>query len=323
MQKVDYSIFYKHSFSKVEDLNRKKYDIVISCYNNSARVKTIFDAIQAPTKHWLIFPEYMFMPEDLPHTGKIFKFSTGFTEADTISEYFSKSEIEDWISKEICVDITGFIRPHLIFFVLYIKKLGVKKVDFIYTDPNKYIKKEETLFSTDSFESRQINGCEGTHSPDTSNDYLIIGAGYDYNRINDIVKFKNNTTKVHLFGFPSLQPDMYQENILKASNVIDNSASKGDASFLDEKYMIMAPANDPFITAQSLQEFISKRNQEKNITNLYLSPLSTKAQTLGFALYYSYECQNKPVSIIFPFSKQYNKETTEGISKIWKYTVEF
>jgi len=44
--------------------------------------------------------------------------------------------------------------------------------------------------------------------------------------------------------------------------------------------------------------------------------------TLGFAIYYAWECLNKPVSIIFPFTSGYSRETTQGFSRIWKYTIE-
>jgi hypothetical protein len=50
--------------------------------------------------------------------------------------------------------------------------------------------------------------------------------------------------------------------------------------------------------------------------------LSTKAQTLGFALYYASQCLSKPVSVIFPFTTEYSRETTEGFSRIWKYSIE-
>lgn len=53
-----------------------------------------------------------------------------------------------------------------------------------------------------------------------------------------------------------------------------------------------------------------------------LCPLATKAQLLGFALYYLTECRNMPVSVLFPFCASYDRETTKGLTRIWKYTVE-
>lgn len=323
MQNIDYSIFYKKSFLDYKKVSEFKYDLFISAFNESPRVKEVFKEFGAEEKHWIILPEYAYKETEFPSNGQIFNFKSGLSEADVIINYFEQAKIDDITNKKICIDITGFIRPHLVFLVIYLKHLGLNKVDFIYTDPKSYVKKEETDFSNNCIDKRQIIGCEGISFPDNSNDFLIIGAGYDYQRINDIAKFKNNTTKIHLFGFPSLQADMYQENILKASKARENSASKGDSSFLDNDYVILAPANDPFITAQQIKEFVDKKNLEKPITNIYLCPLSTKAQTLGFALYYIFENESLPMSIIFPFSSNYNRETTEGISKVWIYTVEF
>jgi hypothetical protein len=63
-------------------------------------------------------------------------------------------------------------------------------------------------------------------------------------------------------------------------------------------------------------------NQPAPLTNLYLSPLATKAQVLGFALYYFSALDSKPASVIYPFSDRYERETTKGISRVWKYTVD-
>src|SRR5580658_4376694 len=42
----------------------------------------------------------------------------------------------------------------------------------------------------------------------------------------------------------------------------------------------------------------------------YLSPLATKPQVLGFALYYLTECRNTAASLIFPFCQAYDQETS-------------
>ena len=84
-----------------------------------------------------------------------------------------------------------------------------------------------------------------------------------------------------------------------------------------------APANDPFITAATLSEIVRLRERHGPITNLYLSPLATKPQALGFALYYLAECVGKNASILFPISTRYERETSTGLSRVWKYTVQY
>jgi len=324
---IDYSIFYKKKFDTVNELkNSKHYNLFISAYNDSNRVKSIFDEINSTEKHWLLFPEYNYPVEELPLVDgvgtKLFCFDDFLNEGEIIRNYVQQSKNDFKNIINICIDITGFIRPHLIFLIRFFFASGIKEVDFIYTDPVRYKKKEQTDFSDEYIDVRQVDGCQGTHNPDTNNDVLIIGSGYDYLRITDVSKNKNNSKKIQLFGFPSLQPDMYQENILKAYKA-EEETSNGRESFIDQDRALFAPANDPFVTANIIKEYVQKESKKKSITNLYLCPLSTKAQTLGFALFYVTQCLDKPVSIIFPFCSRYARETTEGISKIWRYTIEF
>lgn len=326
-QEIDYSIFYKKKFNNVAELKAaKKYNLFISAYNDSTRVKSVFEEVDSMEKHWLSFPEYQYDAKELPVVDgsivKIFCFDQSLKEGEIVRNYVQQSAINFSTVGRVCIDITGFIRPHLIFLVRYFFSISVREVDFIYTDPIRYKKKEQTDFSFDYIDVRQVDGCQGTHNPDTNNDILIIGSGYDHLRITDVSKSKNNSKKIQLFGFPSLQPDMYQENILKAYKA-EEETSNGRETFIDQDKTLFAPANDPFVTANIIKEYLQKENKQKTITNVYLCPLSTKAQTLGVAIFYITQCLDEPASIIFPFCSRYSRETTEGISKIWRYTVEF
>jgi hypothetical protein len=192
----------------------------------------------------------------------------------------------------------------------------------VFRNKKLWFPKEETNFTSNFTGVNQISECEGIHNLETQNDILIIGSGYDDKRISDVAKSKAEAKKVQLFGFPSLQPDMFQQNIISAYRADEESMTVGD-SFVHSNSTMYAPANDTFVTAQILSDFIKKETRNKEIGNLYLCPLSTKAQTLGFALYYITECLYKPVSMIFPYCGSYERETTVGISKVWIYTLEF
>jgi hypothetical protein len=132
-----------------------------------------------------------------------------------------------------------------------------------------------------------------------------------------IAKEKKEAKKIQVLGFPSLQADMFQQNILKSCKA-EEDAFSGEFD-MDSENIILSPANDPFVTANLLSEYLKKNTL---FTNLYLCPLSTRAQTLGMALFYVVECLDLPASIIFPFCKGYSRETSKGLSKIWVYTVE-
>src|SRR3546814_11297247 len=94
--------------------------------------------------------------------------------------------------------------------------------------------------------------------------------------------------KLLMFGLPSLQPDMYQESRLRIARA---SEAVGEAADAD---LIFAPANNPFVTAQELSFAVeAELRSGRGVSNLYLSPLGTKQQVSGFALFYLRDCEGK------------------------------
>jgi hypothetical protein len=315
----DYSIFYKNELPVEKPWDGMEWDLFISAYNTSERVQKVFDKANAKAKHWLIQPDYEIEESDYPSSGEKFSYSM-HDESEFIRAYFKEAKLENLESLSICIDITGFIKPYMMFLIRLLFHLQVKKIDVIYSEPAQYSEKDKTKFS-DEFvkEIRQVIGFSGKHSVDTSNDILIIGSGYDDKLISKIAANKNKTRKIQLFGLPSLRPDMYQENILRAHKAAD--AVEGGAG--DEPDNYFAPANDPFITANALADILDCERSENQVTNVYLCPLATKPQALGFTIFYLTECLKLPVSIIYPYCQEHDQQTSHGISRIWKYVVEF
>ena len=309
---MDYTYFYKDKFKTIDEINVDiNYDLFISFNNGSSRVIDVFEGIDIAQKV-LIYDE-----ADL-FTLKCLNFKITGNELDDVKEFISKFPIK---GKKLCFDITGFPTQYIFIFLKFFQKEDLLSFDAIYSEPDYYVKKSNTIFTDEFVGVRQIELYRGQHSTDESNDYLIINSGYDHISIIEVCKHKENVhKKIQLLGFPSLQPDMYQENILKihsAKNVLNFE------NIHDSELNLFAPANDPFATAQELSMFIKKCNDKKEITNIYLSPLSTKAQALGFGLYYIWEnCNKKPISVIFPYCNKVHKKTSYGLSKISVYHVE-
>jgi hypothetical protein len=316
---IDYSIFYKKILKIGEDWSDGVgWDLFISAYNESERVQFVYDHIEAQKKCWISHAEYGFREDECP-AGTII--SNEYNEALFIKEIIERIGIADFSEKRICIDITGFMRPNLMFMILYLKHLGAKTIDCIYAEPSRYISKEKTTFSMNTInEVRQVAGFEGQHNMDINNDILIIGTGYDHDLIAQVAEDKENARKIQIYGFPSLSADMYQENILrvqKASESLDYGP--GD----NHPDSFFAPANDPFVTANILKKIVDDIQKDQMISNLYLCPVGTKVQALGFALYFLSEKVGTNTSIIFPFFEKYTRKTSKGYSRIWKYTVEF
>jgi hypothetical protein len=82
----------------------------------------------------------------------------------------------------------------------------LKKIDFIYSEPQHYKNAEDTTFSGFVDEVKIIKGCNSTvNLSNVDNDLLIIAAGYDNKLIAKIVKEKAKIKKkYYIIGFPSL-----------------------------------------------------------------------------------------------------------------------
>jgi len=322
----DYRIFFKDQLPLDKGTWEPEYDLFISSFNLSDRVEDVFSKVNAKDKHWIILPDYNISAVEFPE-GQYYvsplEQTSVYNESDVINDFYYKylSKIESInIESKICIDITGFIKPYMMYLIALLKTLGYQCIDFIFSEPNYYSAKQKTKFSDESvYEVRQIYGFEGCHNPDTTNDILIIGSGYDDQLIKYISENKNMTKKIQIFGFPSLRADMYQENILRASKASDSIGRHCG----NNPNNYLAAANDPFATAQVLKEICEIENNTERVSNIYISPLATKVQALGFTLFYLFEKDNYPISIIYPFCKTHSKRTSAGISRIWRYSIDF
>jgi hypothetical protein len=313
LHSFDYGLFYKEQVT-LDALRTEsnRWDRFISGFNQSERVNLVFESIASKRKDWWILPDYGFSAPEYPRTGSVFV-SDLLREDDYVLSYWENHPVSQ--NERLCVDLTGLMRPHLMFLIKWLFLQGVKKFDCLYSEPLVYAKADRTLFSDEIVtEVRQVTGFEGSHTPSSDEDLLVVGCGYDHKLIEFVVNHKARARKIQLFPFPALRPHMYQENRLRTSK-----ASESFGASIQE--ICFAPAYDPFVTADVLQEIFMR--WENRTGNLYLSPLATKPQVAGFALFYLLSKPTLPTSIIFPFSNAYSKKTSDGISVIWKYVFEF
>jgi len=319
MADIDFTYFYKQKYSNVDEIRALDYDILISTYNTTERVCKVFEAINAKEKYMIILPEYkgdMYIPSDATQVS-----IPSYSDYSQLIQFLDALQIDE--SKKLCIDITGFLIPHMLFTIRYLqKRKHIQKLQLLYTEPKKYKDEENTDFSDYFHDVTQIYGYGGSPNPIVENDLLIIASGYDDSRITDVAgKKKHVKNKIQLFGFPPMQADMFQENILKAYKA---ESSVGSEGFKNLDNNLFAPANDPFVAAQTIKNYINKGQRKKTFSNIYLAPVSMKPHALGMALYYLWENtdESKPISIIYPVCDKYFGDTTEGISKIWKYDIE-
>jgi len=314
---IDYTIHYKERLEPKSLIgDGRRWDHLISAFDGSQRTKFVFRHTKAQKKTWLVLPEYAIQPSEVPDGA--LELSEDDDELTRINGALTTLGITS--TTALCIDITGILVPYLFAIFRFLRNTGVSKVGVFYGDPERYRDKENTRFSDEEvLEVRQIAGYEGAHVPDTNHDLLIIGVGYDHKLVISVADHKEHARKSLLFGFPSLRPDMYQEGILRARHA---AQAVGPEASDPESYEF-APANDPFVTASVISQIVRDyRLRERKDCNIYLAPLATKPQALGFVLYYLAEGEGGAISVIYPFCGRHNRLAAEGVSAVWLYSVE-
>lgn len=305
---MNYSYCYIEEINDVSALN---YDIFISGFDGSERTNAVYDKISATERHWLVFPQYALGGSMLPDE---YLTTSANLEDDYILEVMEKICIRN---KTVCLDATGFIIPHLLFFMQYLVLNGVKSFDVLYSEPISYTRAEDTEFTKYIEMPRPIQGYMASPKNINGNDALVIFSGFDATLVTKVARNNSKAQFKYLFtGFPSLQADMYQQNLIQ----LDKSKLT-----IGEKNVtyLKAPAYDPFVAATKLQKIVNDLMDEKhNIEYIHISPLSTKPMAIAAALVYldNPEC---PIDIIYPPANTYICGHTKGIKRTWKYTLEF
>ncbi|UDM06527.1 hypothetical protein LG409_14240 [Halomonas sp. NyZ770] len=116
---MHYSMYYREEMY-VDGL-WPTYDVFISAYNASERVRKIFEKSNSLKKFWLIFPEYEFSEFEYPSHANVVIVKEG-NEALQVSDFIGKIKLRDFKNKNICIDSTGFLRAQLLFLMAFLKK---------------------------------------------------------------------------------------------------------------------------------------------------------------------------------------------------------
>lgn len=319
----NFDFWEKESYENYSSYN-KKYDLYISCYNLEERVKENILNITAEKKIILLLEEYKIKDLSwLEENNLYFITNEKQNEIETIKSLCNIYNLND--CSTICIDITAMLKPYIITIINYLyQQMSIVNFDVIYTEPQKYLHGDDTIFSKGIINTRYIEGFSSIYEYNIDNmdhkhdTYLIVNAGYETKIISSLVQH-DRTLKhgKYLIGFPSFKADIYFENILNIVKSIDDFK----VSKFNPKY---ANANDPYETANVLIEILVNLKPEYN--NLVLVPIASKTQALGMALFYIF-CkkiiENKSISIKYPFSNEYSNNATIGTSKIHRFYLDF
>ena len=315
--RADYYAFARTEYSLATLSQAGPWHYFLSAYDGTERVIEPFHQIQAEHKQWLVHEEYALPQGEWP--SRAVGISSSFDPPAILEFVWENTNLAQ--GKRVCIDSTGFIRPHLLVLMRALRDIGVGSFDVLYSDPKRYTADEYTEFSGPVAHVEQIPGYEGTHRQSATNDILIVGAGYDYEQIKWACDAKRTSKKYVLTGLPSLQPHMYQESVLQIDRAREWIGS------LPPRQLLYASANNPFTAAQTLQEIVEDERlnaatSNRVTPNIYLCPVGPKPHVLGFAVYYLRELENTAASIIYPFAEDYQRLTTDGFMRTWLFRIE-
>lgn len=304
---------YLHCYiEEIRDVAKLCYDIFVSGFDGCERTSVVYNKIVAPEKYWLIFPQYV-QSECTPSEGCLT--NEAIIEDDYILKVMKGINVS---GKRVCIDATGFLIPHLLFLIQHLQRQGMKNIDVLYSEPASYIKAENTEF-TRSFEMpRPVAGYMASPRNINGNDALIIFTGFTDALVTAVARYHNKAHFKYLFtGFPSLQADMYQQNLIQLSK-------SNETIGVTNVTRLMAPAYDPFVAANKLQNVVNElmEGENNNLEYIHIAPLSTKPMAIAAALVYLNN-PNYPIDIIYPPANTYMCGHTKGIKRTWKYTLEF
>lgn len=297
----------------IHDLKDIGHDIFVTVLNDSDRVNSVAESVSARNKNLWAVPEYGYTQEEINRLPGV-KALSGSDESEIMIDGFSSIMDELRGGASLCVDITGFMRSHILFMMWYLKSNGVRIFDVLYTEPSHYSTRGQTTFSQRISAVKQVRGFEGAHQVDTSNDILVLGVGYEDQPMGQVIRSKENARLVQLHSLPSLSADMYHESLIRLGNISTISRPSDDSLYFSS-------ADDPFVTADTLRYALSEIESKRAITNIYLSPLATKVQTLGFGLFFLREASGGKTSIILPTVERYSRKTSTGVGRTWKYPI--
>ena len=304
---------YFYSFiEEVKDMSALQYDVLLTAYDGCERTAVPYEKVNANRKYWFVFPQYNQDASERPQQAL---YSDSLSESSFVLETMDNVDICP--DCKLCIDATGFLIPHLLFLIQYIKRRGIKHFDVIYSEPAKYEKGEDTTFTRRENQAKPIEGYSIISDQINGSEILIVFAGYNSNLVNIVAKDKSKAKYKHFFtGFPSLQADMYQQNLIQLAG---SRSIIGETNVNYDK----APAYDPFIAACKVQEIIDQHiHQDSSVSAIHLAPLSTKPMAVACALVYLNN-DALPIDIIYPTSDIYVSGHALGINRTWRYEIEF
>ena len=205
---MKYTYLYKQNLN----FDENTYDVFLSGYDGCERTKDVYSKIKATHKFWLVFPQCIC--EDSPSTDD-FITSDKMDESGYVLDIMS--QIKKYIkgNANICIDCSGILIPHMLYLLMHLQIENKRKFDIIYTAPLYYQKDENTIFSEIIDAPCCVSGYE-MNCRVNAPEFLVMFAGFNEALIQSVALSKESALEKHiLIGFPPIEADMYQQNLIQ------------------------------------------------------------------------------------------------------------
>jgi hypothetical protein len=311
---IDFDYFYREELTLNEPWARR-WDVFLSVFDGTDRVRQVFQHVNATTKIWLYQPEYHIPNGELPAEDGLSVSCSSLSDLQAVIARIQA--LVDVRRARLCIDITGMIRPTIAALTNLLKRAGVLVFDALYSVPTSYGQRDQTRFSSGIVSGvGEVPGFEGVNTP-SAREVLILAPGFDSVLVQEVLRRREHATRVHIFGLPSLQADMYQHNVLRAFR-LDQPPPEETANA--RRFVAAA---DPFRMAAELSDIVAQFRRDSRPVRFYIAPLATKAQMLGAALFHIVEGRFVGASIIYPTVSDHHSGTSTGLAKVSINTIDF
>lgn len=305
-----YSYFYQREWCADDQV----YDVFLSGYDGCERTSTIFKQAKATNKYWLLFPQYQC--DKTPNAEEQVLKSEKFNESEYVIEIISQIKEHFKPQMKLGIDCSGILIPHLMFLLMHLQVLNIRKFDVVYSAPLFYQQEENTIFGDVIEAPRSIDGYD-MNCKVNAPEYVVMFAGYNEELVRSVALAKESAIEKHIIiGFPPIEADMYQQSMIQLHK---SSEILGEKGIIYHK----ASAYDPLVVAEKLEKILLGIVEKSggNIGAINIAPLSTKACAVASAIVYMYNPEYS-LRVIYPPTKRYYTRQAVGIGKSYVYTLE-
>ena len=206
----------------------------------------------------------------------------------------------------VLVDVSTMTKPYFFLLLRLLLDDLRAQVDLLYTEPASYPRgrRREAVFTTGLLRTDAMPGYFGRLDP-VKPTLLVVLLGFEGQRSLQVYRHVSPDATIAVNGFPAYKVGWEDRSLMANERFLRESGVKGSVR--------LAPAADPFETANQLEEIHAEL---ANSHNLCVAPLGSKPQALGACFF---GLAHDEVRLVYPFPSAYRPKPSAGNGPSWVY----